>query len=100
MKLHTIVGVGAMAVTLAGCIETTDTYAPTSMRTGSAVDENACLSAVAAETKNTVTILSSEFSQANTIVMVGVGDQRAPWKCLVSNGRVAEVMFAGSEGYL
>jgi hypothetical protein len=46
-------------------------------------------------------VLSSEFSQANTVVMIGVGSQRAPWRCLVSNsGVVQEVMFAGSEGKL
>jgi len=48
-----------------------------------------------------VTVLSSEFSQANSVVMIGVGSQRAPWRCLVSNsGIVQEVMFAGSEGRL
>jgi hypothetical protein len=46
-------------------------------------------------------VLSSEFSQANTVVVIGVGSQRAPWRCLVSNsGVVAEVMYAGSEGRL
>jgi hypothetical protein len=33
--------------------------------------------------------------------MIGVGSQRAPWRCLVSkSGVVQEVMFAGSEGRL
>jgi hypothetical protein len=64
--------------------------------------EQACLAAVSRESNNgDVTVLSSEFSQANTVVMIGVGSQRAPWRCLVSNsGVVAEVMFAGSEGRL
>ena len=31
-------------------------------------------------------------SQANTAVYVGVGPQHAKWRCLVSKGRVAEVM--------
>jgi len=35
------------------------------------------------------------------VVMLGVGSQRAPWRCLVSNdGHVEEVSFAGSEGPL
>ena len=64
--------------------------------------EQACLAAVSRETNNgEVAVLSSEFSQANTVVMIGVGAQRAPWRCLVSNsGVVQEVMFTGSEGRL
>lgn len=65
-----------------------------------AINERACLNAVAAETGNTVTVLSTEFSEANTLVMVGVGPQLAPWRCLVSNGIVAEIMFDGDEGRL
>jgi hypothetical protein len=46
-------------------------------------------------------VLSSEFSQVNSLVLIGVGSQKAPWRCLVSNsGVVAEVSFAGSEGAL
>lgn len=64
--------------------------------------EQACLAAVSRKSNNgDVTVLSSEFSQANSLVMIGVGPQRAPWRCLVSNsGVVAEVFFAGSEGAL
>jgi hypothetical protein len=64
--------------------------------------EQACLAAVSREANNgEVTVLSSEFSQANSLVMIGVGSQKAPWRCLVSNsGVVAEVSFAGSEGAL
>jgi hypothetical protein len=70
------------------------------MRTGSTQDEQACLQAIDAQTDGAVQVLSSEFSQANTLVMVGVGPNKAPWKCLVSGGVVAETMFAGSEGAL
>lgn len=99
MQLLNFIVAGALACSLAGCVETTTSPSNDApLRTGSATDENACLSAVAAQTSNTVSILSSDFSEANTIVMVGVGPERAPWKCLVSNGRVAEVSFAGSEG--
>jgi hypothetical protein len=64
--------------------------------------EQACLAAVSNKANNgEVTVLSSEFSQANSVVMIGVGSKRAPWRCLVSNsGVVQEVMFAGSEGKL
>lgn len=63
---------------------------------------NACLSAVRQETGEAdVAVLSTEFSEANSLVMIGVGAQRAPWKCLVSNdGQVAGVSFAGDEGKL
>lgn len=62
--------------------------------------KKACLERVAKETgEPDVTVLSSEFSQANSVVMVGVGRYRAPWRCLVSNdGIVAEVGFMGRDG--
>lgn len=73
-----------------------------SSRQAPAVAESACLTAVSRQTREPqVSVLSSEFSQANSLVMVGVGPKRAPWRCLVSNdGKVAEVSFAGSEGAL
>ncbi len=90
-KLTTFAVIATALVTLSGCVEQTGTMdAP--LRTGTAADEQACLSAVAAQTGNSVSIISSEFSEANTIVMVGVGPDRAPWKCLSNGGRVAEVM--------
>jgi len=79
--------------------------APAESVSGSDVSDaaqQACLAAVSNETnEGDVTVLSSEFSQANSEVMVGVGAQRAPWRCLVSNdGAVQEVSFSGSEGAL
>jgi hypothetical protein len=60
----------------------------------------ACLAAVVRETQERdVAVLSSEYSEANSMVMVGVGAKRAPWRCLSSNdGKVAEIMFAGDDG--
>jgi hypothetical protein len=62
----------------------------------------ACRSAVSNETnEGDVAVLSTEFSEANSLVMIGVGAQRAPWRCLVANdGTVQEVSFTGSEGAL
>ena len=92
------------AIGLSACSETANEGASMqpseAMRTGSAQDEQACLSAVEAQADNSVTVLSSEFSEANTLVMVGVGPQQAPWRCLVSKGRVAEVMSMTNEGTL
>lgn len=63
---------------------------------------DACVEAVKAETGEAdVVVTSSEFSEANSIVMIGVGETRAPWKCLVSSdGSVQEVSFTGDEGSL
>jgi len=62
--------------------------------------ESACLKAVADQTgESDLAVLSSEFSEANSLVVVGVGPQRAPWRCLVSNdGVVAEVTSMADEG--
>lgn len=90
----------AAFVTLAGC-ETTPPPPPPveSLRTGSAADEQACDLAVAKETNSGETVvLSSEYSEANTLVIVGVGPNKAKWKCLVKNGKVAEVTSLTNEG--
>jgi hypothetical protein len=64
-------------------------------------DEQACLQAVSIKTNNgDVVVLSTETSEANNLVVVGVGPQRAPWRCLVSKGVVAEVMSMTDEGAL
>ncbi len=71
------------------------------IRTGSQADEGACERAVSQQANNgDVITLSSEFSQANTEVVVGVGPQRAKWRCLVSRGKVAEVVSLTNEGAL
>lgn len=60
-------------------------------------DEQACLAATSRETNNgDVMVLSTETSEANNTVYVGVGEQRAKWKCLVKNGKVAEVESMGN----
>jgi hypothetical protein len=64
-------------------------------------DELACLRAVSTQTNNgEVVTLSVEESEANTLVMVGVGPNKAPWKCLSKDGVVAEVMSMTDEGAL
>ena len=113
MKTSVVTSVAIFGAVLAlgGCSETassgaspsyaTPAPAMTAMRTGSPVDEGACMSAVAQQTQNgDVAVLSSEFSQANTDVVVGVGPNRAQWRCLVSRGVVAEVMSLTNEGTL
>ena len=66
-----------------------------------AKDKKACLAAVKKQTRNPkVTVLGAESSEANNSVKVGVGPQRAPWRCLVKDGRVADVMSLTDEGKL
>lgn len=100
-KIRLLAGLAIGAFGLAACDADTggDMQAATSMPS---VQEQACLAAVSNETNNgDVSVLSSEFSEANSLVMIGVGADAAPWRCLVSNdGEVAEVSFEGSEGFL
>ena len=66
-----------------------------------AKDQQACLAAVSNKTNNgEVTVLDTNSSEANNTVIVGVGKQTAQWKCLVKNGRVADVMSLTNEGGL
>lgn len=62
-----------------------------------ALAEGACLAAVSATTANPeVQVLSSEFSEAGTLVMIGVGPDRAPWKCIgYSDGSTGGIEFQG-----
>ncbi|SIO43733.1 hypothetical protein SAMN05444722_2145 [Rhodovulum sp. ES.010] len=108
-----IAGLGALAA-LSACVETTGgsaaqmPVAPGSPAfiTGMSPDVsqaaiNSCRSALASQTTGGVTVVGSEFSQANSAVYMRVGANGAPWRCLVSNdGRGPDLMFMGSEGFL
>lgn len=64
-------------------------------------NEQACLQAVTKQSNNgDVVLLGSETSEANDTVYVGVGQNRAKWKCLVKRGRVSEVSSMTNEGGL
>jgi hypothetical protein len=64
-------------------------------------DKRACLRAVKAKTRNSrVVVIDTNSSEANNTVTVGVGSQRAPWRCLVKRGVVADVMSQTDEGAL
>ena len=64
--------------------------------------QQACLRDVANTTNNSqVVVLSSAFSEAGTQVVVGVGEDRAPWNCIAySDGATAGIEFMGDEGTL
>ncbi len=64
-------------------------------------DKQACLRAVKKQTHNPkAVVLEAVSSEANNTVTVGVGPQRAPWRCLVKRGKVADVMSQTNEGGL
>lgn len=64
-------------------------------------DQKACLRAAKKQTHNPkVTVLNAVSSEANNTVTVGVGADKAPWRCLVKNGKVADVMSQTDEGAL
>lgn len=88
------------ALILSGCVGSGGRAAAPQASEASAADTSACLAAVAEQTGNSVSVLRSEVSEANTLVMVGVGPQQAPWRCLVSDGQVADVMSMTDEGAL
>ena len=64
--------------------------------------EQACLRAVTRTTNNPdVVLLDSTFSQAGTEVIVGVGPQRARWRCIgYSDGTTGDIMSLTDEGRL
>lgn len=100
MKHTPLTGAAFLCALLAGCVETTSTGAGGSSDVPLS-DVDACEAAVArAAGTSQVRTLSTEFSQANNSVIVGVGPSAAPWRCLVSGGRVAEVTSMTNEGSL
>ena len=98
MKKLTLISAVGMALSLSACVE--DTGSTASAPPNAA--EQACLRDVTATTNNPdVVLLGSEFSQAGTLVRVGVGPQRAPWKCIAySNGTTAGIESLTNEGTL
>lgn len=64
--------------------------------------QSSCMAAVANEAGDgNVTVLSAGPSQAGTEVIIGVGEARAPWRCLAANdGMVEEVSSLADESFL
>ncbi len=64
--------------------------------------EQACLRDVTAVTNNPdVVLLGSEFSEAGTMVRVGVGPDQAPWQCIAyRDGTTDGIMSLTDEGSL
>ena len=89
---------------LAGCMASSGGGADTgSSASGTpSLAEQACLRDVTRTTNNPdVVLLDSTFSQAGTEVIVGVGPQRARWRCIgYSDGTTADIMSLTDEGRL
>ena len=66
------------------------------------IARDACLREVQRTTNNPDQIITEMlYSEANSQVTIGVGPERAPWQCTVSNsGIVARVMSMTDEGAL
>lgn len=61
----------------------------------------ACRNALDAQTEGAIDVVGSEYSEANVVVYMTVGSNRAPWKCFTANdGSYANTEFLGSEGAL
>ncbi len=101
------VGLTALAA-VSGCVEDTGLpevtpAAPPFITTFdpnvSQVAVNTCVNALRAETNSSVSVVGTNYSEANVGVFMRLNSNGAPWRCLVSNdGRGAELMFMGSEG--
>ena len=87
---------------LSACVEDTGSSSGGSSSSMPTEAEQACLRDVTRTTNNgDVVLLSSEFSQAGTQVIVGVGPQRARWSCIAySDGTTAGITSLTNEGAL
>lgn len=99
MKVLTALAATGGALLLAGCIETTESNTTSGVPS---IAEQACLRDVTETTNNPdVALLGSSFSEAGTEVIVGVGPNRARWKCIgYSDGTTDSISSLTDEGSL
>ncbi len=83
---------------IAGC----ETTGGTASSGTPSLAEQGCLRGVTQTTNNPdVVLLSSEYSEAGTKVIVGVGENRAQWSCIgYSDGSTADITSLTNEGTL
>jgi hypothetical protein len=93
----------AMAL-LAGCVEGTGGTRPSAGTAAGtpSLAEQGCLRDVTRTTNNPdVVLLSSSYSEAGTEVIVGVGPDRARWRCIgYKDGATADIMSLTDEDAL
>ena len=95
----------ALATTaLAGCVASSGgtTDAESAASGTPSLAEQGCLRDVTKTTNNPdVVLLDSKFSETGTEVIVGVGEQRARWRCIgYSDGTTTGIMSLTDEGRL
>lgn len=100
IRIGTILAAGVVVAALAGCdaqVAAVDAASP-----APSVAEQACLREVTGVTANPdVVLLESRVSEAGTETIVGVGEQRALWRCVgYGDGTTAEIMSLTDEGAL
>lgn len=107
------IGIGALAA-LSGCAETSDSASVDQMAPAaggppfiegsfgaSDAAVSACNSLLASQTSGGVRVVGSEASEAAHAVYMRVGENGAPWRCLVAaDGSNPSTEFMGSEGTL
>ena len=97
----TLIGLAAAAV-LTGCDSNPSVSDATPSSTTPTAAEQACLRDVTTATNNPdVVLLGSTYSEAGTEVIVGVGEQKARWRCIAyRDGTTAGIMSLTDEGRL
>jgi hypothetical protein len=89
---------------LSGCTGTSGGTRPSAAAPSGtpSLAEQGCLRDVTRQTNNPeVVLISSSFSEAGTEVIVGVGPQRARWRCIgYADGTTAGIMSLTDEGAL
>lgn len=88
---------GALSLAIAACDDPAGNRAE-----APSLAEQACLRDVTQTTGNPdVTLISSDVSEAGTLVIAGVGEQRAQWSCIgYADGTTAEITSLTDEGTL
>ncbi|MEM1428136.1 MAG: hypothetical protein AAGG09_01615 [Pseudomonadota bacterium] len=67
----------------------------------SAEDQAKCRTDVQFETNNpTVNVTSSESTELGSIVRLSVGDEAAPWRCVVDLNGETQIQSLTNEGFL
>jgi hypothetical protein len=94
-----IAAVAVATLTLAACGTPDSGYSDKSSgsRQATSAAESACMAAVNRQYGGNydVRVISSEYSEANSLVMVAGGPNRERWRCLVSNdGKVQDLSLA------
>ena len=100
-----LAAVAVTATLLTACVSTNEQATSSSPSASSRMPspaEQACLRDVTRTTNNPdVVLLDSSFSEAGTEVIVGVGPQRARWRCIAyRDGTTAGIMSLTNEGAL